>query len=353
MKPKLLIAEFLLAEGLEELRDIVPEAYAMVRSAYYVFKNLTETYVLVNQSFKNLFEDVFTISASQGFLDSLEKLSKNFDYVLLIAPPNELIEASQIVGNEKILGPNIDVIKKFSLKDIGYGILKNISINVPNYIVLSNANTKLCSLKKLNFPAIVKPVDSTGGLGAIFIRNSDRLEQAVKYSLEFSKVKRVIIQSFVEGIHGSLSVIADGENVLFLTNNVQLIRFSSNGKVKYLGGIVYLRNKELYLKSLELVSKIIAEISGFRGYFGIDVVWCSWEPYVVEVNPRITTSFVGLAKIFGEKLACLMFESLGEELCKGKAFPSNDVYVAFTKHDNRIILNEYRSLSDAFIASLH
>ncbi len=353
MKPKLLIAEFLLAEGLTELRNLVSEAYSMVRSAYYIFKDLAETYVLVNQSFKNIFEDLPMISVSQGFLDSLEKLSKNFDYVLLIAPPNELIEASQIVGNERVLGPSIDVVRKFSLKDVGYGVLKNVGINIPNYTTLANANIKPCFLKKLSFPVMVKPVDSTGGLGATLVYDSNKLEQAVNYGLEFSKVKRVVIQSFIEGIHGSISIITNGEKILFLTNNVQFIRFSSNGKVMYLGGIVYLRNKELYLKSFELVSKIIAKISGFKGYFGIDIVWCSWEPYVIEVNPRITTSFVGLARIFGEKLACLMFESLGEELCKGKTFLSNDVYIAFIKHNNRIILNEYKSLSDAFIALSH
>ena len=93
----------------------------------------------------------------------------------------------------------------------------------------------------------------------------------------------------------------------------QLIDVGSKGELKYYGGITPLRNSEMLEKSLSIINKMLKGCNCLRGYFGLDIVWVNWRPYVVEVNPRLTTSFIGLAEVLGEDLGKLILYSVGEE----------------------------------------
>ena len=44
-------------------------------------------------------------------------------------------------------------------------------------------------------------------------------------------------------------------------------------------------------------------LPGLRGYIGIDFVLTEGKPFVVDVNPRLTTSFVGLRGVAGFNVA--------------------------------------------------
>jgi len=340
----LLIAEYVISnEPTEDSRKLLSEAYAMVSSAYRVFKEYVDTRILISKEYRNLFNvKESSIIYSAGFIESLERFSKNFDYIVLIAPPLALIEASKIVGNDRLLGPTYEIIKSFSLKDLGYSILRKIAVKVPQHTVFTgNEDAELIKL-----PVIVKPVDSTGSLGTFLVNRFQDLKKFIKLSLKFSKIGKVIVQEYIEGVHGSISVITDGDDILLLTNNVQIIEFDEKGKIVYRGGVVFLRNPELHEKSMELTEKIIKSVKGFRGYFGIDVVWNSWEPYVIEVNPRITTSFVGLAKILGKDLGCLMLKSVNSNV-KCEIRRNIEGYVGFIKEREKLLIkycNDFHGL---------
>jgi len=346
----LLIAEYLISnKPVEDNRKLLPEAYAMVSSAYRIFKEYVDTRILVSREYRSLFNiKESSIVYSTEFTESLEKFSGNFDYVVLIAPPLALIEASKIVGNDKLLGPTYEIIRTFSLKNLGYSVLRKMTVKVPRYTVFPN--NKDAALIKL--PVIVKPVDSTGSLGTFLVSKIQDLGKFIKLSLKFSEVGKVVIQEYIEGVHGSISVITDGDNILLLTNNVQVIEFDKKGKIVYKGGIVFLRNTELHEKSMKLTEKIIKSARGFRGYFGIDVVWNSWEPYVVEVNPRITTSFVGLAKILGKDLGCLMLKSVNSNV-KCETRRNIEGYVGFIKGKEKLLIKYCNDFHGLIISLKH
>ncbi len=340
----LLIAEYVISnKPTENSRKLLPEAYAMVSSAYRIFKEHVDTRILVSREYRNLFNvGESSLVYSTEFIESLEKVSRNFDYIVLIAPPLALIEASKIVGNDKLLGPAHEIIRTFSLKDLGYSVLRKIAVKVPRYAVFPNNK----DIKLIKLPVVVKPVDSAGSLGTFLVNEIQDLKRFIKLSLKFSEVGKVIIQEYIEGIHGSISVITDGNDIFLLTNNVQIIEFDEKGKIAYRGGVVFLRNPELHEKSMKLAEKIIRSVKGFRGYFGIDVVWNSWEPYVVEVNPRITTSFVGLAKILGKDLGCLMLKSVNSNV-KCETRRNIEGYVGFIKKGKKLLIkycNDFHEL---------
>ncbi len=122
-----------------------------------------------------------------------------------------------------------------------------------------------------------------------------------------------IATKYREGEALSVSLIAAGDRVLSLTINKQLV--SVEAGFEYQGGIVpYHTDRE---EEILRAAKMAALALGLRGYAGIDLV-VGDLPRVVDVNPRPTTSIVGIEKVMREELADLIlrarFASLPERV---------------------------------------
>jgi len=63
---------------------------------------------------------------------------------------------------------------------------------------------------------------------------------------------------------------------------------------------------------LDLAKRAIAAIPGLWGYVGIDVVLTQRGPVVLEVNPRLTTSYAGLRAALDINPARLVLDLLDE-----------------------------------------
>jgi predicted ATP-grasp superfamily ATP-dependent carboligase len=122
-----------------------------------------------------------------------------------------------------------------------------------------------------------------------------------------------IATKYHQGEALSVSLVASGDRVLPLTVNKQLV--SVEAGFEYQGGIVPYRSdrEEEILKA----AKMAALALDLSGYAGIDLV-VGDLPRVVDVNPRPTTSIVGIAKVMREELADLIlrarFASLPERV---------------------------------------
>ncbi len=113
-----------------------------------------------------------------------------------------------------------------------------------------------------------------------------------------------IATKYIEGEALSVSLIASGDRVLPLTVNKQLV--SVEAGFEYQGGIVpYHSDRE---EEILKVAKMAARALGLSGYAGIDLV-VGDLPRVVDVNPRPTTSIVGIAKVMREELADLILRA--------------------------------------------
>jgi len=113
-----------------------------------------------------------------------------------------------------------------------------------------------------------------------------------------------IVTKYHQGEALSVSLIASGDRVLPLTVNKQLV--SVEAGFEYQGGIVpYHSDRE---EEILKAAKMAALALDLRGYAGIDLV-VGDLPRVVDVNPRPTTSIVGIAKVMREELADLILRA--------------------------------------------
>jgi len=124
-------------------------------------------------------------------------------------------------------------------------------------------------------------------------------------------------QEYIEGEHYSVSLVMSrvvgeaclyfsGNPPLILAINRQYITVSSDGAFTYSGGetpVHPAREQEIIDTAVKT-----ATVLGCQGYCGIDVVVAD-KVYVVDVNPRITTSLVGIAACMKEEIAALLVEA--------------------------------------------
>jgi predicted ATP-grasp superfamily ATP-dependent carboligase len=130
-----------------------------------------------------------------------------------------------------------------------------------------------------------------------------------------------LAETYIEGEHLSVSLVGSrlvgnacsyysGDPPLLLAVNRQEIEIDGHGKFHYLGGetpVMHQRQEEIVRTAASALT-----VLGCQGYTGVDIVLAD-RPYVVDVNPRITTSIVGITACMEEEIAdVLVRASRGE-----------------------------------------
>lgn len=137
-------------------------------------------------------------------------------------------------------------------------------------------------------PYVVKPSTGAGCDGMFIARSFEELEGAVSHIRE-----PVLIQEFVEGVPASVSLLTDGSKVIPVSLNRQYIDL---GRRIYLGGYTPMHHR-LVKEALDTAFRVLSLFKGLRGYIGVDVILSGDRVYVIEVNPRLTVSYVGLSRV--------------------------------------------------------
>jgi predicted ATP-grasp superfamily ATP-dependent carboligase len=117
---------------------------------------------------------------------------------------------------------------------------------------------------------------------------------------------RTIVQPFLSGSPLSLSMLAQGGAAWLLACNRQHVICAGN-IITYRGSAV--GGAEERRNVLEpLAARIADALPGLWGYVGIDLVDTADGPVVLEINPRLTTSYVGLRDSIGLNPAALVLD---------------------------------------------
>ncbi len=119
------------------------------------------------------------------------------------------------------------------------------------------------------------------------------------------------LERFVPGLPASVAVLCGQQRMLPLPACQQ--RLTNDGLFTYQGGVLPLPN-ELNKRAQQLAQRSIASIPGSAncGYVGVDMVLGETD-VVVDLNPRLTTSYVGLRRLTNGNIAQATLE-----LCRGQ-----------------------------------
>jgi predicted ATP-grasp superfamily ATP-dependent carboligase len=187
----------------------------------------------------------------------------------------------------------------------------------------------------LDFPVVVKPQNGAGSQQTFLVndeRELDEVSQDFTHTMPFGPP---IVQPFVEGDSISVGVIVSKHveriDILPITSQ----RLGSDGRFRYLGGEL-----PVHTDCQPAVEKLVRQacecVEGLDGYIGFDLILPnkkSDDPVLVEINPRLTTSYLGYRKLMDDNLAeRILFPqrftgTLKSKACQVRFFPDGNVEV--------------------------
>ena len=148
---------------------------------------------------------------------------------------------------------------------------------------------RLADWPRDTFPAVFKPRYGAGSTATYLAKCAEDYENAAAEPWE------MLAQPHVAGLSASISLIICESQIVALMPSMQLI--SDNGRLKYLGGRMPLPAL-LANRAESLAVRAVKCVPGLRGYVGIDLILgyaeSSCDDFAIEINPRLTTSYVGL-----------------------------------------------------------
>lgn len=294
------------------------EGYAMLKAFLEDFKRAgCRVSTLLDWRLKGVSleaDEVKLVKPGLQVEELVEAQASKADISLIIAPEVGGVLARLVGIAEKAcstLNCSPAFFQKFPGKAEILQALKSRGIKIPETGVFDFQSRKLKAWGR--FPAVVKPSLGAGCLGVSRVETPSQLEQAASKAWQAS-LSKIVVQEFLEGIHASLSLLACEGRILPLSVNLQLIGFHHSGSLEYEGGLTPLPLKRNLPPEL---LEALASLPGLKGLIGVDFILTpKFEPWIVEVNPRPTTSYLGLRKTLKVNPVQILLEA-----CSGDISP--------------------------------
>ena len=164
-----------------------------------------------------------------------------------------------------------------------------------------------------SFPAVLKPRHGAGSLATFLVHSDDELAAALHHARSSGLGDDAILQPRVPGRAASVSFLVGPHRAVALPPAWQIL--SEDGRFDYLGGVLPIET-EFATRAIALAARAIRAVPGLHGYVGVDVLLGprgdGADDRVIEINPRLTTSYVGLRALACENLArCLLDVTAG------------------------------------------
>lgn len=153
---------------------------------------------------------------------------------------------------------------------------------------------------------IVKPLDGYACLGLQDLSGGGTLTDAVSGARAHTKRGQVLLQERLQGADASVSLLGNGKRVVALCVNRQ--RLKRGVQYEYIGGAVPLQHPQAGLAA-RVACDVGHAIPGLRGYFGVDVLLDREGAWVVDVNPRLTTSYLAVRRVLHANPAAWILEA--------------------------------------------
>lgn len=235
-----------------------------------------------------------TPGPAEGPFDVLRRLASGCDAVWGVSPETDgLLQLTQLmVGSDRWMGCDADAIRIAGSKRETLERLTAAGLITPREFADEARQW------------VVKPDDGAGACDTR--RHGSEIAARADLHMRLERSRSATIEPWVDGEPLSLSLLCADGHAEMVACNRQLIAVDGGGHVAFDGvELQALAADDARLPVLrDLAEHIALAIPGLHGFVGVDLVWHATEGAVpIDINPRVTSAYVGLSERLGRNLA--------------------------------------------------
>lgn len=220
--------------------------------------------------------------------EAVLKIAKDEKVDVICACSNDFGALSADYASEKLGLPGHDsyeTSRLFHEKDCFKKMAKELGLSTPEAFLFDNITDALDYIDTLTaFPKLIKPADLSGGKGIQLVYDKKSASEAVKQAFERSKVKRILIEDYIEGQQQGITVfVYKGKVVLeFATNDYAY----DNPYMVWMACPPADHYDEIRSRIVADIEKIAKEKSIKDGFFTFQYILKDGKPYYLETMRR-------------------------------------------------------------------
>ena len=290
-----------------------------------------------------------TFDARDIDLQELMDMIKSFNVELDAIIPGSGFETVDLgILPYRVLGNEPEILRQVSDKYAFSIMMKKMGFPHPKTLLLSNMD----AMDNLDYPLIIKPVCSGGGLFNMLVRDVDGIDTLHKKlrNPEIPSGKdRMIVQEYIEGVPVSVSVISTKTKAIAVAVNEQLIgiEWLTEMPFAYCGNITPY-DTPFASQMKRMAEELILEL-GLVGSNGVDFIISEKGPVIIEVNARFQGSLDSVEVAMGINLFHEHVKAFEGEIrdieyrnmnCAGRGILYADKKMVVTEHVRNAILEK-------------
>ena len=294
---RILVHELICAGGLDDPPpSLRREGWAMLSAIATDFAaiNGVEVSTLLAPAFQSI--DGVRRLESLNSREQFEEAVGDSDAVLIVAPEfdGRLIEFSDIVGDgrRERLGCSADAIRLAGDKCALAEHWRERGVPTPATCLAFETSAPPC-------PAVLKPRFGAGSQATRLIESAADWPEAWREASREIPDHEFIVQPYRPGKPCSIAFLIGPKDAAPLLPGEQIL--STDGRFHYRGGRFSLSPDEAH-RAVAIGRRAIAGIPGLAGCVGVDLV-LGEQDVAIEINPRLTTSYIGLRRMTTVNLA--------------------------------------------------
>jgi tyramine---L-glutamate ligase len=246
--------------------------------------------------------EVVDVTSTGEHNDEIERVGAEADASIIIAPEFDgiLLKAANrvIASGGRLISPSPEFIRIAGNKQRTCDALVSAGVPAPVGVTLESDQALPVAF---SYPAVLKPVDGAGSQDTYVISSGYDDPPAYAWPRR--------LERYMAGLPVSVAMLCGPASRVPLAPCRQ--RLSDDGRLRYLGGELPL-SAGLAERAKALAIRALAAMPPVAGYVGVDLVLGGNphgdDDFVIEINPRFTTSYVGVRTAAQTNLAFAMWQ---------------------------------------------
>ena len=279
---------------------LLQEGLAMWRAAYEDLSRISNVEVVTTRDARLSMAGELAIPVDQNDPQLFTDLARRCDAALVIAPEfdghlENLVRQVEEAGC-RLLGTDSSFVRRAANKQATLESLVAAGVSVPHGQLLQSGKLVPRGTK---YPVVAKHNDGAGSMGRVLDIEPDG---------PFDKDMR--LEEFLSGTSCSQSFLCCGDQPAIACPPMEQW-IARDGSLQYLGG-ERMQSQPLVERASSLAEKVVLAFPNTRGYVGVDMILGNApdgsEDCVLEVNPRLTTSYIGLRHLTDDNLMQMLLD---------------------------------------------